>query len=145
MPRNQKDSTYDHQLLLKDAGAVTTSGNGTVAAAARVIDLGASRCDFRVLVDVAAIDVADGNENYILQVQVSNSPSFANTVVAVASKQLGDSTVTGNTVDSVIGRYEIATSNEENGVVYRYLRIRHVLAGTTPSINYTAYAVKSTT
>jgi malonyl-CoA O-methyltransferase len=41
MARNSKDFTYDHALLLKDAGAVTASGNSTVASAAKVLDLGA--------------------------------------------------------------------------------------------------------
>jgi hypothetical protein len=139
MPRNSKDFQYDNALLLKDTGAVTATGNATVAAAARILDLGPSRVDGRVVVDVSAIDTASNDEGYTLQVQGSNSPSFANTVVALASKQLGDATVTGNSADTVVGRYEIPFQNEENGVLYRYLRLRFVVVGTTPSINCTAF------
>ncbi len=34
-----------------------------------------------------------------------------------------------------------AVTNEFNGVTYRYLRVTHVLGGTTPSINYIANLV----
>lgn len=139
MARNSKDFTYDNALLLKDAGAVTASGNATVAAAARILDLGPGRVDGRVVCDVSAIDTASNDEGYTLQVQGSNSPSFASGIVALATKQLGDATVTGNSADTGVGRYEIPFQNEENGVVYRYLRLRYVIVGTTPSINFTAF------
>jgi hypothetical protein len=126
--------------LLKDAGAVTASGNATVAAAARILDLGAARVDGRVVCDVSAIDTVTGDESYVLQVQGSNSPTFASGIVALASKQLGGATPTGNSAATGTGRYEIAFTNEENGVVYRYMRVRYVIAGTTPSINFVAFA-----
>ena len=133
MARNSKDFTYDNALLLKAAGAVTATGTGTI------LDLGAARADFRAICDVSAIDNASADESYILQVQGSNSPTFASGVVALASKQLGVASATGNSANTGVGRYEIHGSNEENGVLYRYVRVRHVLAGTTPSINYTAF------
>ena len=144
MARNSKDFTYDHALLLKDAGAVTASGNATVASSARVLDLGDGRVDGRVVCDVSAIDVADANESYIVQLQVSNAIGFDSGVVAIASKQLGAATPTGNSAATPAGRYEIHFSNEENGVRYRYARVRYVLAGTSPSINFTAFAVLGT-
>lgn len=139
MPRNSKDFMFDRELLLKDTGAVTATGTGTVAAAARVLDLGPSRADFRAICDVAAIDTVTGDESYVVQVQGSPVPNFASGVVALASKQLGGATPTGNSAATPTGRYEIHGSNEENGVIYRYVRIRHVVAGTTPSLNYTAF------
>jgi hypothetical protein len=144
MPRNSKDFTYDHALLLKDAGALTSSANSQVSGQARVLDLGAGRVDGRVVLDVSAIDTVTGDESYIAQVQVSNSATFASGVVAIASKQLGGATPTGNTVATPIGRYEVHFSNEENGVLYRYARLRWVIAGTTPSVNAVAFAVLGT-
>lgn len=141
MARNQKDYTYDHQMLLKSTGAVTATGVAQVAAVDRILDIGASRLDGRVVIDVSAI-TASSDQAYTIQVQVSNSPTFANTIVAVASKQLGVASVTGNSAATGAGRFELQFSNEENGVTYRYLRVRHVIAGTTPSINYVAYAVQ---
>ena len=142
MARNTKDFTYDNALLLKDAGAVTATGNATVSAAAKIVDLGAGRVDGRVVCDVSAIDTASADESYTVQVQVSNSSSFASGIVAVASKQLGATAATGNSAATAAGRYEIPFSNEENGTLYRYLRVRYVIAGTTPSINFVAYAVQ---
>ena len=39
-------------------------------------------------------------------------------------------------------RKELAFTNEHNGVVYPYMRLFRQVAGTAPSINYTAYAVQ---
>ncbi len=142
MTRNTKDFTYDNALLMKDAGAVAASGNATVSAAAKILDLGAGRVDGRVICDVSAIDTTTGDESYVLQVQGSNSSSFASGIVALASKQLGGATPTGNSAATGTGRFEIPFSNEENGTQYRYLRVRYVIAGTTPSINFVAYAVQ---
>jgi hypothetical protein len=141
MASNQKAFTFDAGLLLKDTGAVTASGNATVSAAAKILDLGAARVDARVIMDVSAIDTVTGDESYILQVQGSNSASFASSVVALASKQLGGATPTGNTAATGTGRFELPFSNEENGVTYRYLRLRYVIAGTTPSINLVSFVV----
>lgn len=135
---NQKGFNYDLALRLKDAGAVTASGNATVGGSAQVLDLGEGRFDGRAVCDVSAIDVATGDESYVLQLQGSLVANFASGVVALASKQLGGATPTGNSAASVVGRYEIPFANEENGVRYRYVRLRYVIAGTTPSINLTA-------
>ena len=134
MASNQKAFTFDAGLLLKDTGAVIASGNATVASVAKVVDVGAARVDARAIFDVSAIDTVTGDESYVLQVQGSNSSTFASSVVALASKQLGGATPTGNTAATGTGRFELPFSNEENGVTYRYLRHRYVIAGTTPSI-----------
>lgn len=141
MASNQKAFTFDATLLLKDAGAVTASGNATVESVAKVLDLGAARVDARAVFDVSAIDTVTGDESYTLQIQGSNSSTFASSVVALASKQIGGATATGNTAATGTGRYELAFSNEENGVTYRYLRLRYVIAGTTPSVNLVAFVV----
>lgn len=133
MPINQKSFTYDNLDLLKAAGAITAT------AASLILDKGAARWDGRVIVDVSALDVSSGDESYELRVQVSNSSTFAATVNTVASFRLGDSTVTGGSADSVVGRYELGFSTEFNGTTFRYVRINAVIAGTTPSINYTAF------
>jgi hypothetical protein len=141
MASNQKAFTFDAALLLKDTGAVTASGNATVSAVAKVLDLGAARVDARAIFDVSAIDTSSTDEAYTLQIQGSNSSTFASSVVALASKQLGAATPTGNTAATGTGRYELPFSNEENGTTYRYLRLRYVIAGTTPSVNLVAFVV----
>jgi hypothetical protein len=136
--------TFDSTLLFKDAGAVTADGAAQVAAAARVVDVGAnSRFDGTMMVNVSALDVTSGDERYVVNVQGSNAADFSAGVVNLGSLQLGDSTTTLESVDSVTGLYELPFTNEKGGVKYRYLRIYVDVAGTTPSINFTAYAVKS--
>jgi hypothetical protein len=136
MPINHKSFTYDHSLLLKASAAVTAT------AASNILDLGASRTDVRLIVDVSAIDTTSGDESYRLRVQVSNSATFASGIFCPVTLELGDSTVTGNSADSATGRYEVPFSNEVNGVTYRYVRVNQVIAGTTPSYTAAIYIVK---
>ena len=142
MAINQKSFTFDSALRLKDAGAVTASGNGQVGGSDRILDLGAARFDGRVIVDITAIDVASADETYLIRVQGSNSPTFAATNKTLATLEVGRAAATGSSAADAAGtRAEVAVTNEFNGVTYRYLRVSHVLGGTTPSINYIANLV----
>lgn len=143
MARNQKDETFDFTMRLKDAGAITADAAAQVGGAAAVLDLGASRVDGRVVIDVSAIDVSSGDELYNLKAQFSNSSTFASGVIGGPLLALGDSTVLiGESADSVVGRYELPFTNEINGTTYRYMRMYTDVTGTTPSINYVANAFK---
>jgi hypothetical protein len=111
-------------------------------AASSILDLGAARVDARVIVDVSTIDVSSGDESYRLRVQLSNSATFASGIFCPVTLELGDSTVTGNSADSAVGRYEVPFSNEVNGTTYRYVRVNQVIAGTTPSYTAILYIAK---
>lgn len=141
MPRNQKDFTYDNATLLKDAGAVTVDGAATVAAAARILDLGAARMDGRVIIDITAMTVGGASpEFYALTLQLSNSSTFASGVVGGATIRVGSAaSLPGESANTVVGRFESAFTNEVNGIIYRYARIYTDVTGTAPSINFTAY------
>ena len=89
MARNQKDFTYDNDLLLKDAGLVASSAAATVSASAKQLDLGAARVDGRVIVDISAIEVDTGNEKYEIEVQVSNTSGFGAGIFIAALAKLG--------------------------------------------------------
>lgn len=142
----QRTYTYDINLLFKDAGALTTSVAWQVSAANKIVDTnnGAtgnpSRWDAVMVVDVSAIDVVTGDEFYHLLVQGSNSASFASGIHNMGGLFLGGASVSGIPTVSTIGRFEIQFSNEQNNVLYRYLRGFLVTGGTTPSINFTAFA-----
>lgn len=133
--------TYDNSLVLKAAGAAVTSS----AAIATIVDTnnGASgnpsifRAD--AVIDITALDVASTNETYDIIVQVSNSSSFASGVVNACALKVG-TTVAGSSADSTVGRYILPFSNEVNGTIYRYVRLYTLVAGTTPSITYKAFA-----
>lgn len=148
MARNQKDFTLDVQNILKDAGLVASTAAATVGGSARVLDLGAGRTDGIVVVDITACEVADGNESYTIQWQLSSSPTFASDIVSAAALQVGDSSVTGSSVDTPASaadptRMELGITNEVNGVIRRYGRLRTVVAGTVATgINYTAFLAK---
>lgn len=132
--------TFDALLQLKDAGAITSSAAAQVGGVAKILDMGAARFDGTVVVDVSAIDIASANEAYDIVIQGSNSSSFASGIQNLASLNLGATAVRdGGAADSLVGRYEIGVTNEQADVVYRYVRAYTVCAGTTPSVNYTAW------
>jgi len=142
MARNQKDATYDHEMLMKDAGLVAASAAATVATVARVQDVGNARVDARIIVDITAAEAATGDELYTVEVQVSNSATFANTVFIAAAIRLGAAATTFESAVTAVGRREIAFTNEINGVVYRYVRIFTRVVGTIATgVNYRAFAV----
>jgi hypothetical protein len=139
------DATFDYNLRLKDAGAITASAAAQVGGSDKILDMGASRFDGRVIIDTTAIEVDTGNELYQVVVQGSTSPTFASGIVTLGEQRFGDSSVTLEDVDSVEAqRREIAFTNEVNGTVYRYVRVYTIIAGTIATgINYTANLVKA--
>jgi hypothetical protein len=143
LQRNQKDETFDYLLRLKDAGLVAASAAAQVGGADKILDMGAQRFDGRAVLDLSAVEVGTGDEDFRIIVQGSTSATFATDVWNLGAALLGDSSKSFETVDSVIGRREIAFCNEINGTVYRYLRVYTFVAGTIATgINYTAFLVK---
>src|SRR5258708_13738257 len=98
MARQQKDFTFDGNMVLKDAGLVAASGAATVGGVAKVINLGgANRIDARAVINVSAIDVAGANELYTVLIQASSSPPFATDVVNLPAELFGPSPTTLDT------------------------------------------------
>jgi len=143
LQRNQKDSTFDYLLRMKDAGLVAASAAAQVSSADKILDMGAQRFDGRVIIDVTACEVDTGNEKYTILVQGSTDSAFGTGVWNLGAIVLGDSSVSLETVDTAATRHqEIAFCNEVNGTVYRYLRLYTVVAGTIATgINYTGNLV----
>ena len=72
--------------------------------------------------------------------QGSNSPTFASGIENLAVMDLGNTAVRlGGAGTSLIGGYEVGFTNEQADVIYRYIRLFTVVAGTSPSINYNAF------
>jgi hypothetical protein len=145
MPRNQKDRTYDHSLLMHDtATSISSSAAGAVGGDPAILDLGQARVDATLVVDVTALDVGAGDEATVF-VQVSDGgpgeTAFeAGDWIAAGALILGDVTLNGSKADSVVGRYELSFTNEINGTTYRYARI-YLLVAASGALTYTAYAV----
>lgn len=135
MARNQKDFTYDNNLSLQASGAVTTSTASTG------INVGAGRFDGRAIVDISAITVSGADQLYGVEVQVSPDSGFATTVIVAGALRLGHPTATGLAGASAAGRYEVHFTNEVSGTVYPWVRLYTRVAGTTPSITRSAFAV----
>lgn len=140
----QKTYTFDYNLRAKDAGLVAASAAAQVGGSNKIIDLGATgRFDGVALIDLTACEVASGDESYHVEIQFSNSASFASTNVVGPVLKLGDSTVNFGSADTAAtGRYELPFTNEYAGTIYRYLRVYTRVAGTVATgINYTCNIV----
>jgi len=139
------NKTFDSLLELKTSGAVTSS-----AAVATILDLGDGAVHGDVVIDVSALDIASNNEIYDIVVQLSPDSDFGTdtNIIDLASLTLGAAEVmrSDSNRDSVVGRYLLGFRNEArlNGVdtVFRYARLYTVVAGTTPSITYSAFIAK---
>lgn len=138
--------TYDASLLLKAAGLVGATANGTV-----IIDTGGLGClDVDLVIDVTAIETDSSDESYEIQLQGSPDANFgtAANIVYLGGISMGHHSSTrltacGQGTDDVAGRYMVPIRNEKNGTTYRYLRTRTVVAGTVATgINYTAWLAK---
>jgi hypothetical protein len=122
-------NTFDKLLQMKDAGAVTANGAGTVAAAAKVLSMGAAALGpAKAVIDISAATFAA--HTYKLAVQGSADLAFT-TPVELAS-----------TMAEALGRIELPFTNVKNEVTYPYIRVAHTVTGATPSINYTASMAK---
>lgn len=120
---------FDKDLELKDAGAITADAAAQVGGSARVLDLGpGNRFEGVIVVNVSALDLSSSDETYDIVVQVEAASGFGAPVELVRYKI------------TAIGRYEIPFVNQKGATEYRYLRLFTDVGGTTPSINYTAYA-----
>lgn len=137
MPQ-QRGYTFDKDLQLKDAGAVTASAGAQVGGSAKIQDLGSGRVEGAVVIDVLAISSGGADQKYELELQLSNDSGFASGIVVAAVVKLGNAATTGGSANSVAGRIEQWFTNEFQSTRYRYARMYHRIAGTTPSINYTA-------
>lgn len=144
MARNQFDQTHDDEMLFKDAGLVAADAAAQVDGSDKRVDLGLSRFDGVMHIDVSAIEVASGDESYRIKVQLSNSATFASGVIGGPQLHLGDSSILiGESADSTTGHYELPFCNEVNGTLYRYARVYTDVAGNIATgINFVARAVK---
>lgn len=123
---------HDALLYFATAKAVTATGN-----ADNPIDLKAVKTQFNggrplvVMIQInTAADFTTTDETYQFTLQTDDNASFSS-AATVATRTIAASILTANSLH-VIDIPE-NTNNE------RYLGLRHVLGGTTPSVTYTAW------
>ena len=133
--------TYDNALLIRAAGAAITA----TETGATIIDVGTGLLDADLVVDVTAMDVTTGDEGYSLLLEGSPDAAFGTSanITVVAQLTIGGATAAApvGTADT-IGRFLIPFRNERNGTTFRYLRLKTVIAGTTPSLTFSAFIAK---
>ena len=97
----------------------------------------------RANISVSALEIASNDEAYTIVVQGSPDSSFtASTSTELAHLHLGaaETKLTDTNRDDTVGDYVLHFSNEQNGTVYRYVRLYTVVAGTIATgINYKAH------
>jgi hypothetical protein len=130
--------TYDNALLLKAAGLVAATADGSL-----VLDVGNGLLDCDLIVDVSAIETDTGDEVYTIILEGSPDATFgtAGNIASLGQWKLGAAAAIGpQGFVSVIGRNLMPIRNEQDGKTYRYLRLRTVVAGTIATgINYLAF------
>lgn len=156
---------FDTLMQLDDgADAHTANGIGEVGGESQIIDLGGNpsytniadiggivgalaRIDAMAILDVASLEVANDNNQYLLSVMGSNN-SNGNDPVNLATMILGYGTLipngahspggapAGTGSDSAPGRFELPFTNEQNGIIYEYVYLYITVAGTDPSIQF---------
>ena len=127
----------DTEHTLKDAGAVTSSGYGQVDASAKVVNLGEGLVRGNLALDISAVKISAKDESYTIHLMGGTDANFTGEV-SLCSKELGHNASLQGNVDSKLSRVTLPFQNEERGLVYPYVRVRHVISGASPSINYQA-------
>lgn len=129
--------TYDDSLSLKDAGLVATTTTEST-----ILDLGSGLVDGYLVLDVSAVEVGDGNEIYLACLEGSNVAAMTSGSVCLAQLEMGNASAPAD-ADTSTGRFVIPFRNEQNGTLYRYVRIYTEVAGTVATgINFAAFIAK---
>lgn len=129
--------TYDSATSLKAAGLVASSADGSI------LDLGPGLVDGYLVIDMTACEVATGDEIYTVSLEGSTVAAMTSTSVCLAKKVFGNLVVPMDAALSAAGRYVIPFRNEENGTLYRYVRLSTVVAGAIATgINFSAFITK---
>ena len=130
--------TYDDDLSLKSAGLV-----GSTTTETTILDLGGGLVDGHIVLDVSAVEVASTDEIYLIVLEGSTVDGMASGSVSLANIEMGNATAPAD-ADTGTGRFAVPFRNEQNGTIYRYVRIYTEVAGTIDSggINYAAFIAK---
>jgi hypothetical protein len=130
----------DVQHIMKDAGLVAADAAAQVDGADKIVDLGNGLVEGKLIVDVTAIEIADGDEAYRIAIQGSANADFSSTIEELASVELGAAAVLGGDQDSTTGRFQVPFRTEKNGTIYPYVRVYCEVAGTVATgIDFSAY------
>ncbi len=129
---------FDTDYILENGAATKiASGYGQSGGEAAVANVGDGLIKANLIVDVSQMAMQDNDELYQLHLMGGSDESFTEEA-SLCTLEIGAKEVVEGSKDSKLGRYVVGASNEMNGIKYPYLRLRHVLAGTTAAITYKA-------
>lgn len=135
----RKSFTQDSTLVLKTAGLIAASADGSI------LDLGDGLVEGYLVIDLTACEIATGDEIYTISLEGSNVAAMSSGSVCLAKKVFGNLVVPMDAALSTAGRYIIPFMNAESvgGNVYRYVRLSTLVAGTIATgINFSAFIAK---
>lgn len=122
---------FDPALILEDGSdAFTATGYGVNAGVPAVYDTGAGPALWTGFLapQVSAVDFSNGDETYYLVVEGTNDATFASGWVELVAGPV-----------TAIGFDPVAFDNDSGGTLYRFLRLKVVVGGTSPSITLFAW------
>jgi hypothetical protein len=129
--------TFDTALVVKATGLIAASEAGSI------LDLGEGLFDGFLVVDLTAVEVANGDETYAVSMEGSTVAAMDSESVALATKQFGVAVAPMDDNLTALGRYVIPFRNEDGGEVQRYVRLYTLVAGTIATgINFSAFLAK---
>ena len=134
--------TSQYTQYIYDAETDLTDGEQNIIAPEdfQILDVGPAFCEGVMVIDVISVEVAGGTQQYSLILEGSNTASMASGSVALAAKFLGNPLPPMDQSAFAAGRYVVPFTNEENGVVYRYLRLSAKVAGTVAGTGLVCHA-----
>lgn len=140
----QNSYTYDAATLLKDAGAVAASAAATVGGSAAVLNVGPAFTEGVINIDVTAIEIDSSNELYTISLQGSAAAAFTSPANLGALTLGVTNVLPGGGSTTTIGRHTLRFQNEQDGVIYPYIRLYTTVAGTAATgIDYSAWIGKT--
>lgn len=118
---------FDANLVLHDGTSLTSTSVGSVP----YYDVGgAFRFPAVAVVNVTALDFTTTDETYDVVIEGSTDSAFT------TPNELGSKKILGA---GGVGRRTILFDNDQNGVVYEFIRVKFTLGGTTPIISANVY------
>ncbi|MBW7990036.1 MAG: hypothetical protein FVQ84_08485 [Planctomycetes bacterium] len=138
-----KSYVIDDDLLMRDAGQITSSAASQVASADKIIDMGDGFVEGVVIVDPSEIDFTVADEKYDVDLQLSNVAVMTSAVVVKCSLKLGDARDGMNDDTTVDKRRTLEFNNRVADTTYRYARLFEIMSGTDPILDFVAYMTKN--
>jgi hypothetical protein len=137
----QKGYPFDKELSYRAKGSAAVAASGYVGT--QKDQGGAVLTEMVLVLNIEAIDVANGDEAYTFRVVGSQTPDRSDARV-LAEYTVGDAAAKPiDTADDMAGEQHVIQFNTQRaGYNQRYLDLRLDVAGTTPSITFSAFLSK---